>query len=450
MYNTPPKMEKKKIIEITIVVVLILWGLIFIINLFRYSKSEPLIFAIKRTYDSYEDGYVNEYVSLGYIYRSYHRTSIKKEELVPFWVTMSKPDYEVINALPQPEALSDEDIPDNPNNSDKYMGLLYFYSTEKNDFLDAYKCINSTQNCNKATGGWDLYNLKDKDPLTRNESHKFENLYDKYAWIDDSSVQDLEYGDIGYIRTIYLYKFNIDENGERNTKGKGQILAKYADIKESNYDDSFELSDGDNYRYIVKSSDNNKWGVIKVKESGEIEEVIPFEYDSITFDSDTGYYILGKDDIWNIYDISKNTKVSEDFNDPIYDVWKNNNSSYYIKTGKDRTVGSESFTEYKVYTILGKEVLTSERITEIVEEESYIMYLNSVDKKLHFMTYGKVEKYTVQLNFTEMDVKGYNKPAFEIVEIKENQIVLKIYEKTDPGSDYDMITVFTTEWENND
>ena len=75
---------------------------------------------------------------------------------------------------------------------------------------------------------------------------------------------------------------------------KPEILAKFADVKHLKLEEYTELGTGDDYKYIVKSMDNHLWGLIKIKNSGKIEQVLPYEYESMTYDIDTGYYILCK------------------------------------------------------------------------------------------------------------------------------------------------------------
>ena len=84
MYQQKKKMSSKKKIELTVLVLLVLWFALLGINYVRYSDSKPLILAIHLTH-KYDDGVTEEYVSLGYVYRQYKRNSVNREELVPFW-----------------------------------------------------------------------------------------------------------------------------------------------------------------------------------------------------------------------------------------------------------------------------------------------------------------------------------------------------------------------------
>ena len=434
MYQKPPMMSKKKRIELIILVCIIIWVIIFMINYFRYSDSKSLILAIHTTKE-YDDGKVEEYISLGYIYRSYQRNSIKREELVPFWVGRENP-----KALPDlPVVPTDYDIPENRGRLDKYRGILYYYDKSR-ELVGTYKCLNSTHDCNKAFGGHDQYDTVNKDPLTALTSeHVLGTIHDKFAFVDDSVPQESEYGDLTYSRTIYLYQYSAEDP---------KILAKFADVKESNYDEDKEIASGDNSWYIVKSMDNNKWGVINIKESGEIEEVLPYEYESISYDADTDYYILCKDEVWYIYDLDKKEKISNDMSDPIYNVWRNANMTYYFKTGKDRTVGNDTFVDYKIYRLEdGKIFLNVDRVTQIHEMPKYIMYLTSSDNKLHFIDYSKEEKVTLQLYFSEMKHNELSHPAFSIRRETDSFVSVDIYKGRELAYDYETYGISLRTWE---
>lgn len=438
MYQAPVKMSMKKKLEIVGLILAILWAILFIVNYSRYSSSKPLILALHKTIE-YEDGTVEEYTSIGYVYRRYSRNSIKGEELTPIWVGRKNPE-------PKPDlptVPTGYDIPeDNYSRADKHRGLLYYYT--HGTLLGTYKCINTDRDCNKAFSGTDEFDIVNKDPLTAlKEQHTLGQIYDKFGFVDDSNAQSSKYGESGYARTIYLLQF-ISEDPK--------IIAKYSDVKESTFNEDDQRGYGDGSRYIVKSMENSKWGIINIKENGTIEEVLPFEYQSINYDSDTKYYILCKDNKWFVYDLNKKEKVSKDKDDPIYDVWRNNNLTYYIKVGKDRTVGSENFIDYKIYRMNddAEFILKSgERITEIIERESYIAYLTTSDSVLHFMDYGHTEKATIPLKFSEMNHTTITNPAFAIYSEKNNMITFKVYKQRDVidrDTDYEIQSINIKYW----
>ena len=441
MYKVPQKVSSKKLIEIGVLVFLIVWGCIFAYDYIRYSHGDKPMFAVCKTIDKYKDGTVDECYGIGYVYRAYNRVVLSDEEFGPFWLPRRNPPAE--NDLPSIEY--GYNVPENPRHLDKYMGLLYFYDKER-DLLDTYKCIHSSLDCMKATGGWDDYNTVNKNPLTKlEEPHTMAIMYDKFAWVDDSTIQDIKYGDNGYSRIIYLFQFKTG----KSESDKGKILARYADIKESTYDEFKDLADGENHRYIVQNKDNLKWGLIKVNESGSIDEVLPFEYESISYDIDTKYYILCKDKNWYIYDLNNEKVVSAESVDPIYDVWRNHNNTFYFKTGRDRTIGSETIIDYKIYRIDGKEFLNIDKVTSIDERASYVMYVTSEDNKLHFIDYGKNEKYTVQLYFSNLNHNNLSHPAYEIHNENENIIFLYVYKGRELKYDYESVSVFTNKWDLN-
>lgn len=435
MYETPKKLEPKKKIELILMLIAIFWGILFIINYVRYTSSKPPILALhlKREYD---DGRVDEYLSFGYVYRSYNRNSIKREEFVPFWIGMENPEAE----LDLPEALTGYEVPENIRKEDKFRGLLYFYN-KKLEFLGTYKCINTKMDCNKAFGGYDQYNTVNKDAMTALEKpHVLGNIHDKFAFVDDSLEQDTVYGNANYARTVYLYQF-LEEDP--------LIIAKFADVKESTYDDNRELAYGDSNKYIVKSMENNKWGIINISESGKITEVLPYEYDSISYDSDTKYYIICKDEVWYVYDLNKKEVVSVESADPIYDVWRNGNLTYYFKTGKDRTVGNDTFVDYKIYRFDGKDFLNKDKVTQVLFRSNYVMYVTSNDNVLHFMDYSGEEKYKIQLLFSNMFYSELTHPAFEIYYENINHISIRVWQGRELSYDYENFSVNVKNWENN-
>ena len=429
MYENKAPVTKKKLTEIVILLCLVLWGLFFLIDYVRYSSGNPPIFAL-RLKAKYDDGYVKEYYGLGYVYRNYNRDSIHKVEFGPIWMPRENPE-----STPDiPTTHKDYEVPENKLRNEKYMGLIYFYD-KRFKLIGTYKCINTVVECDRAFSGYDKFNTLNSDPLTKTPLYKMEIIHDKYAFVDDSSTQQSKYGDVGYNRIIYL--FDITKN---------KIIARYSDVKGSIMNSSDELATGEKHRYIVKSHKNDKWGLISLTEKGNITEEMAFEYDSISYDEDTGYYILCKDSKWYVYDLYKKEIKSVEMQDPIYNVWRNANNTYYIKTGKTRIVGTNEFTQYKIYRIDGKEFLAQDEIVQVMERDKYIMYISRSDKKLKFIDYTGEQKYEVQLYFTTMDSDELHHPAFEINYDKKNYLVLWIYKGRDLAYDYDQVHIDTINW----
>lgn len=443
MYSQPKKMSTKRKIEILILVVIVLWLLLFAFNYVRYTESKPLFLSIHLTH-KYDDGVTEEYVSLGYVYRQYKRNSVNREELVPFWTLMENP-----KAAPDlPVVETDYVVPENYRKQDKFRGLLYYFNVQ-GELLGTYKCLNSDGYCNKAFDGSDIYNLEGNDPVTwDNERRTLGTIHDKFAFVDDSVEQDITYGQDAYERIVYLYRFldkSLDEAGNAP-----EILAKFADVKESTIDENKNIGYGDNDRYIVKSAKNNKWGVIKIESSGTIVEVLPYEYESITYDVDTSYYIVCKDKKWFVYDIDNKKEVSTTSSSPIYDVWINDNKTEYIKVGIDRVVGSDEFTDYKVYRIDGKALLDGDKITAVYPRGKYLFYINARDNTLRFMDYGNYELYKFQLNFWRIKHDELTQPAFVIYNETENYLTLRVYDTRELSYKYETVVINTRNWDYNE
>ena len=164
--------NKKKKVEILLLIILFVWALIFLINYINYSNSKPLILAFSKTHE-YKEGTVKEYYSLGYIYRIYNLYNLQKEELVPFWVSRIR--IENKNGLPITE--KNYNVPENESHSDKYKGLLYFYNSN-GKLIGTYKCINTTRDCDKAIGGKDQFDIYNKDLIYSREETYIDSFYE--------------------------------------------------------------------------------------------------------------------------------------------------------------------------------------------------------------------------------------------------------------------------------
>lgn len=425
MYEEPKKMSKSKKIEITILIILLLYGALFLLNYLRYTKSKPPLIAIKVTHN-YEDGHTYEYYSLGYVYRKYNRNSIQDEELVPFWHLIKNPAPE----SDLPKTYKDYNVPTNQYRDDKYKGLLYFYT--QSTLIGTYKCLNSENNCNKAISGYDEYNLINTDYITKREYGKLDMLDKKYAFIDDSIEQEKKYGEPNYVRTIYL--FDIKNN---------KILAQYSDIKESIYNSKEKISTGDNNRYIVKHHESKKWGVISIDEKGNVSESIPFNYESINFDEDTGYYILCEEGKWSIYDINKEEIILSPIDNIIYDVWINYNKTTYYKISTNKT---SEYPEFKVYRLDGTPFIDASSINVIYPKDTFIMYFSPNEKVIRFIDYGKEIKKEVPVNFTSLTEDELTLPSFTVRYESDRYLSLRVYETSNLAAKYKDYHIDTKVW----
>ena len=428
MYNEKPKMPKKKIIELSILLIILIWVVLFLIDYVRYSSSKPPLLSIKVVHE-YTDGKTTEYLGLGYTYRLYERVSVSREEFVPFWKLMENPKVE--DDLPQTH--SGYNIPENPYRQDKYKGLLYYYVKKEN--VGTYKCINSTKDCNKSNGGHDEYDTLNKDVFRKREPYQIEFIYDQYAFVDDSVEQEPKYGDPNYQKTVYL--LDVLNN---------KIIERYSDVKDSKYDEFTEKGIGDKNRYIVEEYKTKNWGIIHIDQTGIISQVKEFEYKSITYDEDTGYYIMCKDGKWFIYDLEKDEVVSNETEEPIYDVWINTNDTIYYKTGVDRTIGEESYTEFKIYRLDGTPFITNEGNVQAYTTNKFVMLI-SKDNYIRFVDYSGEEKKRVTLYFHSFKEDEFTLPCMKLIKTTENGMYINIYKNSQLGSEVIEEQINTKYWD---
>ena len=416
MYDAPVKLSKKKLIEIIILIAVLVWILLFTVNYFRYTRDETPILAIH--YKSpCDDGFVHSYSSLGYTYRKYESTSTNFTEFVPFW--MPPKTCNLTHGLPMTH--KNYPVPQNPKYQPNYRGLVYFYVSRTN-LKGAYKCINTEDACTLATSGFDDYNIKNVDKLEAlKEQPNMAMVYEKYGFVDDSLNQQYEKGEQQYVRTIYYYDVT-----------KNVILERFADIKFSGLD-KYNYGIGDpNGNYIVRDFESRKWGLVNFKEDGTYEKILDYEFDSIDYNTYTGFYILSKDEKWYVYDLKKDEYIIKEYDGVIYDFWENNNMSYYFKTGvKDKLPTGEDYYAFKIHKLDGGMLLDVPDVAAIVHTKHMIMYWKYDDNTLHFMDYVQNDRVEpMKLYFRELDTeKNHFNPAFTYeFDYQGKFISLRIYE----------------------
>lgn len=434
MYKEQKQISNRKKIELAIILGIILWCVVILIDYLRYDGGNPPIFAIKSV-KPYTDGEVREWYGLGYVYREYERIPINKTEFVPFWVLRESP----VDRGELPTTHKNYSVPENKDRLLKHYGLLYFFNEYKS-LTGTYKCINTETDCERVVSGWDSYHLNKYDFLSRDDEKIMGVENERFVFVDDSKPQTVPYGDPNYERLVYL--FDIVKN---------EVIAKFSDIKSSTADELNEYSYGVDQSYILKDYDTGKWGLIHLnlpekndkKTKVALEEVLAYEYDSITYDIDTGYYILCKDGMWYVYDVKDKKEISVMSNEPIYDVWMNSNRTYYFKTG---VMYADGTTDFKIYKLNGEVFFNEPGVSVIMERDTYFMYLSVNTRQLVFRDYSKDVVYSLPLYFTSLQTDALTLPAFEIEKEKNKTITFKIYKGSKLGSGYDTEYVDIRVW----
>lgn len=414
MYSNKAMKKKKRIIEVTILSIIVLWISVFIIDYVRYKNSkQPLLVIAAKTTD-FADGSVEEYYSLGWVYREYKRKAIGDIEMTPFWKSMRRPEAKG----PLPEAASNYEVPDNPEFLDEYKGIIYFY--DYSSLIGTYKCLNTSTSCTKAVSGHDEYNIKAIDLETKLDAEPKFNIYDhRYAFIDDSLPQSANANEKQYTRTIYL--FDIPNN---------KIVGQYRNAKYSTINKDKE-ADGYLGRFIVQEI-NGKWGVIEPTGNGP-HTIIPFEYDSINFNEATKSYIVKQDGKWFIYN-DETDEISNKFDDIILEAYQAS-GNIYIKTVKTREIGIDTINNYYLHDANGNSLINQDNILSIQIHDSFISYVTKDGiLKVMDLTGKDVLGTGLKLYYTSFKTDDENVPAYNLFTYITSDVLITIRKENSEDS----------------
>lgn len=80
----------KKFISTLITIILIAWVGLMAYDYYRSTKNEPPLIVLEEKTHEYSDGKVTEYVSLGYKYITYNRSSRKGYMFGGFWIKVEE------------------------------------------------------------------------------------------------------------------------------------------------------------------------------------------------------------------------------------------------------------------------------------------------------------------------------------------------------------------------
>lgn len=427
MYNSKAKRRKKRIIEIIVLSVFVLWLVFFVIDYIRYKDTnKPLITIAHRTVE-FEDGTVDEYYSLGWVYREYKRRAIGDIELTSIFKRMQRP--AVQSTLPL--ALKNYDIPENKEKLDEYKGIIYYYNYG-GARIGTYKCINSDNSCTKAVSGYDEYNINQLDPLNSIESMPKFDTYDlNFAFIDDTATSNDSANALQIRRIIYLYDVANNE-----------ILAQYRNVKYSTIN-NYNKADGYNGYFIVQN-DDGKWGIITPTSNGPITR-LDFQYDSINFNETTKKYIVKKDNQWFLYDI-ETKEFSSGFEDIILDAYEAD-GKLFVKTVYTKDIGEKEVLYFNLYDSNKTPFLTEDGIIGIQIYNKFISYLKE-DSYLRFINTNGQELLSggIKLNYASIANDLDNTPCYSIEVFNTGNIVVSVPRTNSKSSITDMYYYNTDTW----
>lgn len=358
--NRLKKQRKKKllirrIIAIVLLLILLSYLGILLNDIRRFHKGDLPLITISSNTKEYDDGRVETYYSLGWIFRYYYRETINTQEIAPFWSSI-KADSELKRESYDPnlpEIEKNYKVPSNTNKRDKVNGVLFFYD-DNEQLLGTYKCILSEKDCEVTKSAYvDEY---DKD--VRKSDVQMAYIDNRYVFITEYKSKSTSVEE----KTVFLYDMFAKH-----------LIAQYQDVRYATTmekeDDSQTYGLIDTTRFIAKK--DNYWGVEEVSKS-KTNNLVNFEYNIVNFEEETKLYILlNKQNKWVVY--NPNTQV---YTSPI-----------------DKTIESVHYKNGKAYIVAYEEVRFNEKNYYLFDEDGInVLYKENVDNLVaydDFLIYAK-------------------------------------------------------------
>lgn len=383
------KILKKRIIVIVVLVLVVSYLGLLLNDIRRFKNSEHPLITISSNIKEYDDGKVETYVSLGWVFRYYYRETINDSELVPFWSKIRK-DNELNRAVVDEDIPKMEEykVPSNPGKNAFVNGVLFFYDKDNNE-LGTYKCLLSESDCDVATSSY-----MDEDNRHRPYSLKMGIIDNRYVFIREFKNK----GTAAQEYHIYLYDITAKH-----------IIASYQDVRATiiSYDDNNNAYGMiDNSKYIVKKHD--AWGIDEVIK-GKVTNFEDYKYSYINYDENAKLYIFKSPtgewindewvtEKWTIFNAETKT-FSNSFKESIDSLYYKNDKIYIIAY---ETVNYKK--NYLLYNQDGENVLSKEGIDDLKVYDDFLAYTN--DGYLYIIDYDGQEKITpIKLFFTESYTK---------------------------------------------
>lgn len=406
--NRQKKLRRKKVMtrRITVIIVLVIFlaylGLL-LNDIRRFHNGElPLIVLSSNINEDYDDGKVETYTSLGWLFRYYYRETIRTQEIAPFWAPEAMKD--VLNRTIDanlPEVEKDYDIPTNTNYRSKIGSVLFFYG-DNQELIGTYKCLLSESDCEIAESAY----LIEYDKMIRNSNVPMAIVNNRYVFIAEYKSK----GTSAEEKHVYLY----------DTKAK-RLIAEYEDVRYSEIvtkeiDNRREEQGGiDKSKFICKK--DGKWGIDDVSQ-GKVTNFVNYEYKLINIDLDTRLYIFyTTQNKWVIF--NPNNKVHTSPIDKTIE-------SVHYKNGKAYIVAYETVEfdnkNYYLYDEDGNNLLFKENVDNLKAYDDFLIYAK--DDRIYIVNYdGKeaVESIKLYINLNESynnAVKPYS------IKVIDNKLVI--------------------------
>ena len=377
---------KRRITAIVILVFIVLYLGILLNDIRRFHNGEHPLITIGHNVKEYDDGNVETYVSIGWVFRYYMRETINTNEIAPVWspIKMDNELNRIIVDQNLPEMEKDYKIPDNIAKKDKVDGVLYFYDKDEN-LLGTYKCILSERDCDKSVSA-----IQDEDGYRRIYGVPMAIIENRYAFITERKNANTP------AQETYVYLYDIAAK---------HLIGGYEDVRYTTTikdDDNHEFGVIDNSKYIIKK--DGYWGIDEVIK-GQVSNFETYRYSYIDYDPETKLYIFKTpNNEWLAFDAEKKYATTP-IKETLDSLYYKNDKIYMIAYEKNPTTTKRN---YLLYNQDGVNVLSKEDIDDLKAYDKFLAYTK--DEQLYIIDYDGAELISaVKLYFTpyQSKVKQY-------------------------------------------
>lgn len=381
------KLRKRFVMRRRIIVIVVLSFIVLYLGLLlndirRFHKGEKPLITVSQKTKEYDDGKVEMYTSLGWVFRYYLRETINQNEIAPIWAPLKKDNELERKVIDQdlPEIETNYTIPDNISKREKEKGVLFFFDKDEK-LLGTYKCALSEDDCEIS-----ISSTQDEDRNIRAYGTKMDIIENRYVFVTEYKNAHTQAEE----KHIYLYDISAKH-----------LIAGYQDVRyTTTYTDDNNKEHGliDSSKYIVKK--NDLWGIDQVVK-GSVSHFEDFKYQYINYDKETGLYIfkMPKDE-WGVNKwiaLDANKKLyTQPISETIESFYYKNDRIYILAYVNGKIYGKKN---YLLYNQEGQNVLTKENVDDLKAYDKFLAYTN--DNYLYIIDYDGNELISsIKLNFT--------------------------------------------------
>lgn len=413
--NRQKKLRKKKIMTRRITVIVVLLVLLAYLGILlndirRLHNGELPLIVLSSSTKEYDDGRVESYNSLGWVFRYYFRETINTHEIVPFWapITMDNVLNREVYDPDLPEVEKDYKVPNNGEKRRKIGSVLFFYDKDQK-LLGTYKCILSESDCDITNSAY-----LEMDKRKRPSDVEMAIIDNRYVFIEEYKSKGTSVEE----RVVYLYDIYAKH-----------LLAHYDDVRYTILLDEEIKGQAfgtiDQTKYMAKR--DGYWGIDDVNK-GKVTNFVNYEYKGVKYDEESQLYVfLTKQNKWVVFN-----PVTKTFTTPIDKTIE----SIHYKNSKPYIVAYE-LDDYsnKNYYLLdedGNNLLFKENVDDLTAYDNFLIY--GKENNIYIVNYdGKEATSSVKLYINLDDAYSYSRVKPYSVQIIDKMLIIstpKTQEKT--------------------